>query len=531
MSEQASLLSEDAPRAAVIRHLRTWSARHQPGAGDPPGGGQLAALLATLLAAVEEGSPGSWERFCEVVHASGLHMDMLATTPGLWSHCRLAAGPAWNGIATMTRGLIRHLGAVPDRFAAQEVRQPAPGVGCVMIDGERLWLADHLLYACQDDLEIGLDCRFYGYARDPDLHGIAEHRQQWSFVQRRWLTVMAGLRPGQLPEAGWISSPRWLFPLPAHALPRHALTCPLGRRLESAALTAADGCATGVSSRPWPWWSDHRLVPAPQQAGRWAAQWAARERRGGFGVQSPDALAARSVDDPCLVPMILAVQAPGADLVGGRVWALIAGLIGVLQRQLAAQPALRDDAPACSDLARPCGGHRLVVERNGAWRAANGWAISRALGLVGFMPAFHHLQGLVDWPPSTLLRSGLAEVLIAHAVRRSCDPVSAVRIMEQTLKSGNYPGRGPIPGSRWCRPAGRASSLTGWRRRWPVQAGSRPRAGRPMRSPPAGEPSWRASSGDDFHRALNATCRRGSAIDRHRGCVRRQIGRSYRARP
>jgi hypothetical protein len=56
-----------------------------------------------------------------------------------------------------------------------------------------------------------------------------------------------------------------------------------------------------------------------------------------------------------------------------------------------------------------------VVEQAGPWHAANGWAISRALGLVGLMPAFHHLQGLVDWPPSTLLRSGLADVLTAHA--------------------------------------------------------------------------------------------------------------------
>jgi hypothetical protein len=401
------MLPEDAPRAAVMRQLRAWSQRRAPKPGDPPGARQEEPLLA----AITDGSPGCWDGFCEAVHASGLYIDMLATAPGLWSHCRLAAGPSWHGVATVTRGLIRHLGAITLPGVAPGERQDAHGVGCVAIDRERLWLADHLLYACQDDLEIGLDCRFYGCARDPDLHGVSEHRFQWSFVQKRWFTVMAGLGPAQLPEAGWISSPRWLFPLPAHALPRSALAGPLGQRLWRAALTAADGCATSVCSQPLPWWRDQRLVPGPQ----WAGRWAAGEQRGGFGVLSPDDLAARRCDDPCTLPMALAAIAPGAEHPLDRVWALFACLERALRRLLAPFDHGQPGAPTCIDLALPYGGQRLEMEQDGDRRCVNGWAVSRALGLAGLMPSFQHLQGLGDWPPSTLLRSGMAAGLLAHA--------------------------------------------------------------------------------------------------------------------
>jgi hypothetical protein len=226
---------------------------------------------------------------------------------------------------------------------------------------------------------------------------------------------MAGLESARLPEAGWISSPRWLFPLPAHALPRSALVSPLGQRLVNAALTAADGCATSVSVRPCPWWSDLRLVPGPQWAGQWARQWTDRDARSGFGALAPEDLAARGCSDPCLVPMVLAALAPGADHAADRVWALIACLDRAQRRLLDPAPPACPGAPARIDLALPCGGHRLVTEQDGDWRCANGWAMSRALGLAGLMPTFHHLQGLGDWPPSTLLRSGLAAVLSAHA--------------------------------------------------------------------------------------------------------------------
>ncbi len=474
MSEPSSLLPEDAPRAAVIRSLQSWLARRQPISEFSMGG----RLESTLIAAAAEGGPGSWDRLCEIVHANGLFLDMLATAPGLWSHCRLAAGPAWNGISTMTRGLIRHLATDLGRRADLGGRWDAQGVGCVAIDGERLWLADHLLYPCQDDLETGLDCRFYGCARDPHLNGIAEQRHQWSYAQKRWFSALAGLGPGELPEAGWISSPRWLFPLPAHALPRRALSSALGQRLLSAALTAADGCATSVSSRPRPWWSDHRLELDPEQAGRWAIQLAQREQRSGFGVLAPEDLAERSSDDPCMLPMILAALAPGAGHAADRVWALVDGLDRALRRRLAPQEAGHPAAPVRIDLALPGGGHRLVAEQEGAWRSANGWAISRALGLAGLMPRFHHLQGLSDWPPSTLLRSGLAAVLATHAAAvlrpgSGGKEHGTIRDVGKLSWSWTAPGipfappgwtsiEGDQPGSSWSPVQAGPSSRAGW---------------------------------------------------------------------
>ena len=411
MFEPAALLPEDAPRPAVLRALRAWSQRRAPSADDPPGSRQEAAALAALA----DGDPGCWDAFCELVFSSGLHLDMLSNAPGLWSHCRLAAGANWRGIATMTRGLARHLASrsepAGEQGAGSAGRAQAAGAGSVAIDGERLWLADHLLYACQDDLEVGLDCRFYGCARDPDLHGISAQRYRWSFAQKRWYVLMAGLTPPEVPQAGWISSPRWLFPLPAHALPRAALAGPLGERLWRAGLAAAESCPASVSAHPQPWWQDHGLVPAPA----WAGRWAARAGRTGFGVLSLEAIAARPSGDPCQLAMTLAACAPGAALPAGRAWALIAALARAQRGLLAPSSGARRGAPVVIDLALPSGGHRLRAEQDGDWCCINGWALSRALGAGGLMPPFRHLLGLNDWPPSTLLRSGLAEVLRAYA--------------------------------------------------------------------------------------------------------------------
>jgi hypothetical protein len=138
-------------------------------------------------------------------------------------------------------------------------------------------------------------------------------------------------------------------------------------------------------------------------------------RRSGSGVLSTEDLASRFGDDPCLVAMILAAIAPAGERADDRVWAMFACLEQALARLLAPAPGAAADAPVRIDCALPSVGQRLLLEGDGDRHCVNGWAVSRALGLAGLMPAFHHLQGLADWPPSTLLRSGMAAVLSAHA--------------------------------------------------------------------------------------------------------------------
>ena len=161
------------------------------------------------------------------------------------------------------------------------------GVGCVNASHDGIWFADHLLYAAQDDLENGPDARFFGYLRDPVFTSMTPNGQGWGYVVERWYkSISKGHQ-----RSGWLTSPRWLLPLPCHFIPSAEKSDPLVASLFQRAAEVSALAATVIHDEPRIWWRDDGLRPRQDHF----AEWVASDHRPGYGVMSKNAIARRGL--------------------------------------------------------------------------------------------------------------------------------------------------------------------------------------------------------------------------------------------
>jgi len=362
--------------------------------------GVTQAQLQTIVEAVANGDDTQFATLCDVALKYDLCRTMTACRPGLWSLVRLRAGSAWHTIPLITRSVAEHIG----RSGMWAYEQPSAGVphgaGCVAVDAHGIWLADHLLYAAQDDLENGPDARFYGYLNDPVFSSMQANTHGWGYVQGRWFRRLCGADP----RAGWMTSARWCFPVRAHCLPHDVLQSSQQQRLRERVQDVATLVPACVTDEPRAWWTDSSLMPAGEQLARWAQA----APRLGYGILTCDVITRREVHDPCAIPMLLAVTAPGKTP-HEQAWVLLRRLVDLYKPNLL--PVNDHEWRGNLDVTSP---ERL--RKVGPTTIATTAVLIRALTTVALLPSYRSTMGPTDLPVNSVLRSGMFSFLRQVAI-------------------------------------------------------------------------------------------------------------------
>lgn len=133
-------------------------------------------------------------------------------------HLRHGAGDGWDRLTSLAMQHFRRLAM--------------PGLGqcvaCMCLHDGRLYIADHLWYGLQIDLEIGYTCAWPGCDRDPAWSILGERGPfRWVQWQRAAIRQLGG--DPDLP-AQWLCTPRVLTPRPVHGVSQTAVLETTGGR-------------------------------------------------------------------------------------------------------------------------------------------------------------------------------------------------------------------------------------------------------------------------------------------------------------
>lgn len=396
-------LGPNASRSEIVAHLKEWL-RVQGLRGAKKG---TLAKWTTLIDSLTEEAGESWKHLCDALLPQNQYKS-LRSHLGVWSNLRLRSGKSWLAINAMTRFMRSTL--MLDAYAMPTtpgVRTWPNGVGCVSLDGEFLWLADHLHYGTLDGMEPLQDNQFYGYSADPDFSAMSPGTHGWGYLQSKWFRKLGG----DSSSGGWLNSPRYLFPVRAHRISRQVLMAlpeKIGSDLWSAAGEISALCASTITAKPAPWWQDKDLLPA----GRTLAHWARSNHSRGHGVISSEGITARDVSDPCYLPTLLTSIAPGQPT-ADQLWQLIQLLINQLSALTPADVSgnrwnmwSNTSVPELS---------RRLAKRQFRTVITTDYLVN-VLSDMRLVPVFESTSGVMQLPATSMLRAGLWDYLSHYAV-------------------------------------------------------------------------------------------------------------------
>lgn len=248
----------DSAREAAARLITCVDALQQEHMIDEP----LAEELVDRLEAVST-TPESAAAACELIwqHRELLVRPLVQRGQLAVSRLRLSAGEAWTALPTTLRAVA---GAINTGYAG----------GWAAMDGQRLWLPDHLIHHAMLDLEVGHNGLWPHCTTDPDTQdeaGNSVYEAGGTFAFRVWQErVLTELNGGERPERAWIHQPGAAWIQPGVALQRAALEAkPGGLDLwtigsREAALSAAVALPTDR-----PWWTAGWPAEMPRRALQW----------------------------------------------------------------------------------------------------------------------------------------------------------------------------------------------------------------------------------------------------------------------
>lgn len=396
------IIEEGASRGEIVQELREWLS--------------VSALrgmkkatrekASSLIDALTEGAGESWTQLSNFLLGEGVQRS-LSDHPGLWSNIRIRSGKSWHAINTMTRLLTVYLLRNPyPRSLQPDVRIWPNGVGCVSLEREHLWIADHLHYWTRNGMETTTDSQFYGVRSDPDFNAMPANTHEWGYLQTKWFQKL-----GEKDDAGgWLNSPRYAFPVRAHRISRtklFELPDEIGTRLWNTAAEISSLCPATITSEPEPWWHDRGLLPGKSFLGEWAAS----EVRRGHGLITLDSVIFREVADPVYLPALLSAIAPGRSA-GDQLWEFIQLLIDRWCRMNAS--VLRSDAlKFWRNDATP--GRYFWVSKAAQCTVTTTDLIVSVLADAQFVPVLDDRHGIMQLPADTILRAGLWKYLLRYA--------------------------------------------------------------------------------------------------------------------
>jgi len=382
-------------------------------------GPAIDAVRAAIAAYRENPAVAAVAAIADCLWTEGMQPQLLRSYPGTWSHIRRSAGPTWNAIATTTRSLVMHGELRLSRDGDQ--RRVLAGQGSIGVVGDMLWIADHHVLLAQTGLEVTDLATWYGMEHDPDAADFATTPGTFVRWHRRWLERVGG--GGEI-TAGWLSSPRWITALPAHAIHRSRLTDPVGMSLWNLGCRLTAEGPIWVEPAPRQWWQAADLLPRPDElpdAIRRSGAWG--------GTLNLETLVRRSMSDVSGIPLILAMADPGEPDPVRCWWRLTTLLLedqirnwdGIVVQE---NPLRRryeralGRAPTADAGEGGAGVRQQAQAQALCWNTEsglvfNGWMLS--LVWSGFLPSIFDLGMNALVPPSTLLRAGWYEVLRQRA--------------------------------------------------------------------------------------------------------------------
>jgi len=399
MSEP-TVMSADASNLHVVTALRGWLNLRCEFTEETP-----VEAFDLVIGKLSEGSELVWSTLSELLWTYDLVRSLRHHRIGLWSNIRTRSGKEWTAIPTITRAVRQHLVRMPATNDNSSTPGQFHGLGCVALEPDGLWLADHVLYATKDCLEPSDDYRFYGYAKDPDFSDMKPMTHEWGYVQSKWFTKVGGTGL----RAGWINSPRYAFAVRAHKIPRESLMASApGKALWATAAEVSALCPATVTDSPEPWWQDRTLFPSREML--WS--WASSARRQGYGIQSQVAIKHRDVGDPCAIPALLNSIAPGQPP-REQLWELFL-LVHKLTCALNGPTREADGRTTWEMDFSPDAA--LLIEKGHNWAVASTSAFVAHLMELTLLPKYSGHSQSDPVPHKSVLKGGLLEILAQNAI-------------------------------------------------------------------------------------------------------------------
>jgi len=181
---------------------------------DPDGINQGAEIRTLLEQARQSPDANTIHRFLVCAFKS---QDLLTArrAGGALVNLRNAVGhQRWGFLPTMAR-LLARLAAPP---CDQTLATTPHAIGQMVVDGDTLWIADHLLYETAVFLDMSPAFRSWHMRNDPVVSDIGASLG-FGPLQARWFEYVAGDRY----PPKWLISPRWCVAIPAHSIHRSRL--------------------------------------------------------------------------------------------------------------------------------------------------------------------------------------------------------------------------------------------------------------------------------------------------------------------
>ncbi len=219
---------------------------------------QVCADLSARLQAVTE-EPESASQACDLIwkHREILVRPLVQQGQLALSRLRIGAGDNWTALPTTLRSVA---GAIESGYAE----------GWAAMDGQRLWIPDHLLHHAMLDLEVGHLGTWPLFESDPHAQQLFEGLtppHPFRIWQDRVLTFLNG---GERLERAWLHQPGSAWIQPAVAIQRSALEgLPGGGELWAAGSRDASLSATVALPTDRPWW----MAGWPEGMPRRTLQW------------------------------------------------------------------------------------------------------------------------------------------------------------------------------------------------------------------------------------------------------------------
>lgn len=362
-------------------------------------------VLETMIDQLSEATELAWDAFSNLVWSYDLVHSLRHYRLGLWSNVRIRSGKEWTAVPTITRAVRQQLLRVPHSSESHSNPNQYHGLGCVALDTDALWLADHVLYATKDCLEPADDYRFYAYDRDPDFRDMKDSTHEWGYLQAKWFAKVGGTNL----QAGWINSPRYAFPMHAHRISREALMATAaGSALWNTAAEVTALCPATVTPTPEPWWQDRSLFPSRDML--WS--WASSTRRIGYGTLTHGAIVNRDVGDPCALPALLQSIAPGQPP-RDQFWHLLL-LVQKLNCSIHA-PTREVNGRTTWEMDQSTS-TGLRIERGNGWAVASTSAFVEHLWEMTLLPKHYGQTPSEPLPHKSVLKAGLWDVLVQNAI-------------------------------------------------------------------------------------------------------------------